>query len=542
MLRLIRRTILVCLIAVCFTLSSLLGFPASAYALQADAPFIKLQERNKDTWKTEDQIIDQKLAALRQRFNGKRPNIIYVLADDVGWGELGWQGGGKHRGTPTGELDKMAFDGMRFWSAYAEPSCTPSRIAINTGRHPVRTGLLSVLWPGQIDGLSGKEVTVAEVLSKAGYKTAMWGKWHLGEEPEHLPENQGYDYAYYGLWNGAPDNWPGSYEQYKDAANSGRAMFYDFPGVKEYLKQTGIDLSVAGYVGRKGQGRTPIEGVAGKLGPNRQEAFEEESIKQITSYIKDNAQGDKPFFIYWATYTQQLQGSKAHQNDKYVDKANAQASEMAAHNAHMKQLFDTLKSEGIAENTLVVWISDNGPMYAFYPNSGYSWLQGGKGTVLEGGVRVPAMAWWPGMIEPDQDPADMIHITDLFTTAARLGGALGNIPNDRITDGIDQTALLLLGEDHGRRNTMFHYSGGTLGAIHYEDFKAHLSEGHGGLPGLDFYNVKRDPGEKYGELYPGLFAVTPIQNLLREHMKLIEKFPHRKSEVTPKGAELTPDD
>ena len=118
----------------------------------------------------QDREIDKKLEALHRRF-GKRPNIIYVLADDVGWGEMGWQGGGKHRGTPTPELDKMALEGMRFWSAYAEPSCTPSRIAINTGRHPVRTGLLAVLWPGQTDGLSGKEVTVAEVLSEAGYNT-----------------------------------------------------------------------------------------------------------------------------------------------------------------------------------------------------------------------------------------------------------------------------------------------------------------------------------------------------------------------------------
>ncbi len=208
----------------------------------------------------------------------------------------------------------------------------------------------------------------------------------------------------------------------------------------------------------------------------------------------------------------------------------------------MKQLLDTLKAEGIAENTLVVWISDNGPMYAFYPNSGYSWLKGGKGAITEGGVRVPAMAWWPGMIAPNQDPVDILHITDLFTTAARLGGALGNIPNDRVTDGVDQTALLLLGEDHGRRNMMFHYSGGVLGAIRYEDFKVHITEGHGGLPGMDFYNVMRDPGEKYGELYPGLFAVTPIQITLREHMKMIQKFPHRVSEITPKGAELTPHD
>ncbi|MBW2010518.1 MAG: sulfatase-like hydrolase/transferase, partial [Deltaproteobacteria bacterium] len=433
-----------------------IALPLSAYAIQPDAPYVQMAKKNKDKWGAEDQQINQKLAKLKKKF-GKKPNIIYILADDVGWGELGWQGGGKHRGTPTPELDKMAAEGMRFWSSYAEPSCTPSRIAIMTGRHPVRTGLLSVLWPGQIDGLSSKEVTTAEVLSQAGYNTAMWGKWHLGDEPEHAPENQGFDYAYYGLWNGAPDAWPSSFDMYKDAPNTARAPFYDFPGEEEYKQRTGIDLSVSGYVGRKGKGRTPIEGVAGKLGSDRQEAFEAESIKQIKSYIKDKAKDDNPFFIYWATYTQQIHGSKAHHNDEHVDKANPQASEMAAHNAHVKQLLDTLKTEGIAENTLVVWISDNGPMYVFYPNSGYTWLRGSKGDVLEGGVRVPAMAWWPGMIAPNQDPVDILHITDLFTTAARLAGALDKIPNDRVTDGIDQTALLLLGEDHGRRNTMFHY-------------------------------------------------------------------------------------
>jgi arylsulfatase len=514
---------------------------APSLAMQPDGPFLANQERNAEAWQAEDQEIDAKLAALEQKF-GKKPNIIYILADDVGWGEMGWQGGGKHRGTPTPELDQMALEGMRFWTAYAEPSCTPSRIAINTGRHPVRTGLLSVLWPGQIEGLSAEEKTVAEVLSEVGYNTAMWGKWHLGDLLEHAPENQGYDYAYYGMWNGAPDNWPGSFDMYADAPNPMKAMFYDFPGAEEYKKRTGIDLTEAAFVGRKGEGRKLIEGIAGTLGPDRQEAFEAESIKQITAYVKDKAKDDKPFFIYWATYTQQLQGSKAHHNDKHVDKVNAQASEMAAHNAHVRQLLDTLKAESIAENTLVVWISDNGPMYAFYPTSGYSWLRGGKGDVLEGGVRVPAMAWWPGMIEPNQDPVDILHLTDLFTTAARLGGALDKIPNDRVTDGVDQTALLLLGEDHGRRNMVFHYSGGVLGAIRYEDFKVHIKEGHGGLPGMDFYNVMRDPGEKFGQLYPGLFAVTPIQIILRDHMRLIQKYPHRVSETTPKGAELTPHD
>ena len=200
---------------------------------------------------------------------------------------------------------------------------------------------------------------------------------------------------------------------------------------------------------------------------------------------------------------------------------------MVLHNHHIEKLVKTLEEEGIAENTLIMWISDNGPMYAFYPTSGYSLLRGSKGDTLEGGVRVPAQAYWPGMIEPDQDPTDMIHLTDLFTTAARLAGALNRVPNDRVIDGIDQTALLLLGEGHGRRNYITHYSASNLAAIRFNDFKIHIKPAHGGLPGMEFYNVKRDPGEKYGALYQGLFAVTPIQKFIGSHMEMIRKFPHR---------------
>jgi arylsulfatase len=198
----------------------------SVIAYQPDAPYLSYKERKGADWAEQDKQIDAKLAALEEKF-GKKPNIIYILTDDIGWGELGWQGGGKHRGTPTPALDTMAKEGMRFWSAYAEPSCTPTRIAINTGRHPVRTGLLTVLWPGQTEGLSPNEVTGAELLSDAGYHTAMWGKWHLGEEPKHCPTNQGYDYAYYGLFNGAPDAWQDSKEMY-DSPSPVKASFYDF--------------------------------------------------------------------------------------------------------------------------------------------------------------------------------------------------------------------------------------------------------------------------------------------------------------------------
>ena len=503
-----------------------------AHAFQPDGPHLAFAERMADQWAAEDQEIDAKLAALEERF-GKKPNIVYILTDDVGWGEMGWQGGGKHRGTPTPNLDQMAFEGMRFWSAYAEPSCTPTRIALNTGRHPVRTGLLSVLWPGMEDGLSPDEVTIAEILSEAGYDTAMWGKWHLGDLPEHAPENQGYDYAYYGLFNGAPDWWQASYED-----QTGTFPFADFGGYEAYAERTGIDLSIGGYVGREGEGRMPIEGVAGALSPERQEAFENESIAQITDWIKERADGDRPFFVYWASYALQISASQEFLDAPNVDRNNRQASFMVLHNKHVQMLLDTLEAEGIAENTLVVWISDNGPMYAFWPTSGYSLLRGGKGDLLEGGVRVPAMAWWPGMIEPGQDPNDFWHVTDLFTTAARLAGATDKIPDDRITDGVDQTALFLLGDGHSRRNFISHYSGPVLGAIRYEDFKVHIKEAQGGLPGMDFYNIMRDPGEKYGALYGGLFAVTPIQQIMRQHMSRIAEFPHR----PPDAPSLTPHD
>lgn len=524
-------------LATCLSLLLALGI-SGAFAQQFDAPFVEAEKKHHKAWAEQDKTIDGKLAQLKKKF-GKTPNIIYILADDVGWGELGWQGGGKHRGTPTPELDKMAFGGMRFWTAYAEPSCTPTRIAINTGRHPVRTGLLSVLWPGQDEGLSPREVTIAEVLSKQGYRTAMWGKWHLGDLEKYAPENQGYEYAYYGLYNGAPYAWPDSADMYVGKTPPGTAMFFDFPGEKKYKELTGISLSPGFFQARKGEKRKPVHEVSQK----GLRDFEEDSYKQIITYIKENAKSDKPFFIYWATYTQQIAGVPAYQDKKFVDKVNPQASWMLQHNDHVRGLLKTLQDEGIAENTLVVWISDNGPMYGFWPISGYTWLRGAKGDVLEGGVRVPAMAWWPGMIEPGQDPIDILHVTDLFTTAARIAGAMDNIPRDRVIDGIDQTALLLLGEGHGRRNYMFHYSGAHLGAVRWEDFKIHILGGaHGGLPAMESYNVMRDPGEKYGKMYPYLFTVTPLQNLLRSHKLLIEKFPNRVSENMPKGAEVAPHD
>ena len=513
---------------------------ASAVAYQPDAPYVDLAEKNRDKWDAEDRRIDQKLDALRQKF-GKRPNIIYILADDVGWGEFGCYGGGKLRGTPTPVIDKMAAEGMKFLEFHSEPSCTPTRLAQLTGRYPVRTGVTAVLWPGQKEGLPSEEVTIAEVLSAAGYHTAFWGKWHVGEEPEQGPEHQGFDYAYYNPVNGAPWIWPEMAPMYEAKVVNATGWFYDFPGVEAYREKYGIELPGI-YVAHRGQPRKEV----GKIHATAMADFENESIKQIVDFIRDKAQSEKPFFINWMTFCQQLAYSPMEYRQRPgVDSRNNQAAQLGLHQTHLKMLLDTLHELKVAENTLIVWASDNGPMTAFWPTSGYTWLRGEKGDVFEGGIRTPAIAWWPGTIESGQDPIDLLHVTDLFTTAARIGGAWEHIPSDRVTDGVDQTALLLLGEGHSRRDYMFHYDGKQVGAVRNGDLKLFIRDSHGGLPPIEVYNIRRDPRETHGAMYNYLWTVTPFQNLLKKHMQMIDKFPHRvlkPQHDTPDQAELTPHD
>ena len=144
---------------------------------------------------------------------------------------------------------------------------------------------------------------------------------------------------------------------------------------------------------------------------------------------------------------------------------------MAEHDHNVGRVLDRLQELGIAENTLVVWMSDNGPMYSMHPHGGYSLLRGEKGDTFEGGVRVPGLVWWPGAIDERQEPADIVQVSDMFTTAASIAGVKSEIPEDRVTDGVDQSALLLLGEGKSRRDYVFHYNKDKLEAVRKDQLK-----------------------------------------------------------------------
>jgi arylsulfatase len=254
--------------------------------------------------------------------------------------------------------------------------------------------------------------------------------------------------------------------------------------------------------------------------------FEEDTFKRSVDFITRNAKEKKPFFLYWASNAVSYFTSHPDWEGKSPQGTHS-GDQMMEHDYYVGQILRTLEKIGIAENTLVVWMSDNGPMYDMFPEASYTAFRGGKGDVLEGGVHVPAVAWWPGVIKPSRISADMIHVTDFYTTAARIGGVLDKVPDDRIVDGIEQSSYLIA-DSKSRREYMFHYSGNHLGAVRIGQFKRHIGGGHGGLPGKAFFDIYKDPKEENGVMVSMLWAWVPFDDIVRMHNELIEEYPHRK--------------
>lgn len=496
--------------------------PLAAAGYEVDAAQRALAAANHERWREEDRALDARLKE-HVREHG-RPNIVFILADDIGWGELGSYMGGKLRGTPTPSLDRLAAEGTKLLQHYAEPSCTPTRVALMTGRLPVRTGLDEVLFPGQVKGLVAEEKTLAEVLSEAGYRTGMFGKWHLGEAPEHQPTRQGFDYALYTLYNGGPWPWRENSRFFDPENEVIQAVPYQLDLPQDYEQRFGIPIH---GIQEARRGAAPRE--LAPLTLERYNRHEHELADSLIAFMEGSVGDRRPFFAYFATNANQvLFCPPEERRGEHVDAGNCQAAQLAQHDRIVQRIVDRLRSLGVEKNTLLVWASDNGPMYSFFPSAGFSYLRGRKHEALEGGVRTPAFARWPAMIAAGQDPIDLVHVTDWFTTLARLAGATERIPKDRIIDGVDQTALLLMGEGRSRRDYVFHYTyefareskGARLAALRVGAIKQHLATG-------EVYNIIRDPREEFSMRPKYLWVNVPFRRYVYEHQKLMERFPNR---------------
>ncbi len=490
-----------------------------------DAEYYILEAQHGTKWAAEDKELDDKLSVLKEKF-GTPPNIVYVLFDDVAFGDIGLPAIQKVRGFETPNLNKLANEGILFTRMYTEVGCTPSRAAIMTGRHPVRNGMYNIGMLRESHGLSKSEVTIAELLSKSGYATAHHGKWHLGDIEESYPHKQGFDEAFFTTYNQVTSFWTKKAE----VANLTIGLHEDLLPPDPYkLDDTFVTKGwVMALEGTK-------DGKTMQWADNSAETYgriDDEAQRRTLEFIERNAKAGKPFFVQHTPMM--IMPPFVKPQKVSIARSMMQDGLQGIVDPFIGKLISKLSELGIAENTLIVAMADNGPM-AHSPPPGGGWAEtifrGGKGDFLEGGVRVAAQAWWPGMIKP-QIVGDIIHITDLFTTFARLGGSTKDIPTDRIVDGVDQTALLLNGDTHSRRDHVFIYAGPQLGATVKGNYKRHWISsdpvGEASGIGAGFFFLPSDPREKSPMMLNLIHLKQPFARMRARHELWKKKYPDLK--------------
>jgi len=400
----------------------------------------------------------------------ERPNILLIISDDTGYGDTGPYLGGEARGMPTPNIDKLADEGMMFTSFYAQPSCTPGRAAILTGRIPNRSGMTTVAFQGQGGGLPAAEWTLGSMLKQAGYETYFTGKWHLGEADYALPNAHGYDeMRHVGLYHlnaytYADDTW--------------------FPNMPADLRQMFKDVTKGSLSGKAGEAPhedfkingqyvdTPDQGVVGI-------PYFDGYVEQATMDFLEKAAEtpDTPFFIH-TNFMKVHQPNMPHPDfkGKSISKS-PYADSVVELDTRIGEILAKLDELGLRENTLVFWTTDNGAWQDVYPDAGYTPFRGTKGTVREGGNRVPAIVRWPGHVAPDTKNAAILGGLDLMATFASVAGT--ELPKeDRegqpiIFDSYDMTPVWE-GTGPSERKSWFYFTENELtpGAARVGDFKA----------------------------------------------------------------------
>jgi arylsulfatase A-like enzyme len=418
----------------------------------------------------------------------QKPNIILIVSDDTGYGDLGPYGGGEGRGMPTPNIDRLANEGMQFYTFYAQPSCTPGRAAMQTGRIPNRSGMTTVAFQGQGGGLPAAEWTLASVLKTGGYKTFFTGKWHLGEADYALPNAQGYDeMKYAGLYHlnaytygdptWFPDMAPELREMFQRVTKGALSGNAGGP-VREEFKINGQYVDTPVINGREGVVGIPF--------------FDGYVEQAALDYLDRNANSREPIFM-------SINFMKVHQpnmpHPDYVHKSLSKskyADSIVELDARIGRIMDKIRSLPNANNTLVFYTTDNGAWQDVYPDAGYTPFRGTKGTLREGGNRVPAFAWMPGRIAAGKKNHEIVAGTDLMATFAAVAGV--QLPQrDRenqpiIFDSIDMSPVLF-GTGKSARTSWFYFTENELspGAARVGNYKA-------------VFNLRGDDGAATGGL------------------------------------------
>jgi len=411
-----------------------------------------------------------------------------MMADNLGYGDLGCYGGGDVRGMPTPRIDQLAAEGLRFTQFLVEAGCTPSRAACMTGRYSTRSGLSLVVLRGSPNTLQSDEVTLAEILKDAGYETSYLGKWHLGMEPHSQPQNQGFD-DYYGILN--------STDEALFAVSMERAGYTPADSERAYV-----------WRGVAGEPAQPVEEYT--LDVRRR--IDLELADRAADYISTQAKSDDPFFLFigWTRPHWPNLVTEEYAGKSTIGDWGDSCMEL---DRNTGVVLDAIRDAGVEDNTIVVWISDNGPWKTMvWPDGGCAGpFRGELGSAWEGSIRTAGMIKWPGRIKPGKTNG-MFSIMDFFPTFATFAGA--DVPDDRPIDGVDQSDWLLGKKADSNREYLLSFIGADLVAVPWHHYRIYLQEvvqsggGYirmGGTQGARvqkngyplIFNIQADPREEH---------------------------------------------
>lgn len=472
----------------------------------------------------QERSAEAKLQAFIKK-TGKKPNILVFVVDDMGWGDPGAYGGGEAIGAATPNIDRLAREGLRLTSTYSQPSCTPSRATLLTGRLPIRHGLLRPPQLGEAGGLDN-EITIASLLSEAGYYTAISGKWHLGEATENQPQFNGFD-EYYGFL-GSTKN----YTEWRDPRlnpplSSNREIVAAIDNNPAFIKSL-----------VRAKRNQPHEEVY-ELDIPAVANVDIDTMRHTIDLIRRKEKSDKPWFIYHAF-------GKVHDANYPAEKFKGRSAAKGVYQDAVVEVdyivgevMSALEDTGQADRTLVFFTSDNGPAESAWPDSGYTPFRGGKGSTWEGGVRVPGIVWWPDMIKAGRVSDGLLDLADLFATFARIGGA--KLPGDRYIDGVDQTSFLFADAGESNRRAIYYYILDKFAAIRLGPYKQHryiarpaISEGIPGYVngailektiGLYVHNLYLDPKERRPHGLRTTIITKQMQEAQKRHKASFENYP-----------------
>jgi arylsulfatase len=493
----------------------------------------------------------------------KKPNILVIFGDDIGTWNVGIYVHGMMGRTPS--IDRIGREGALFTDHYAQPSCTAGRAAFITGQLPVRTGMTTIGIPGSARGIQKEDPTLAEVLKSVGYRTAQFGKNHLGDRNEFLPTAHGFDEWFGNLYHLNAEEEPEQLD-YPGQKNPAYQKEVGPRGVLHAWATTVDDPTVDPKFGRVGKQK--IENT-GPLTRKRMETFDGEVLAKTLDYLDRNGKGDKPFFVWFNTTATHIW---SHSPRKYIQMAvdegrsesDVYRAKMIEHDEQVGALLKKLEDLGVANDTIVIYSTDNGNELMMWPDGGYAPFRGEKGTTWEGGVRVPLLVRWPGRIPAGRELNGVQSHEDLYVTLAAAAGLpdlkssllkgakLGPSTYKVHLDGYDNLDYWTGKTERSARREYFYYDETDLMAVRVDGWKMAIGVKPNGIwwdpktyPSVPYiFNLLMDPMEKMdpeshewgyiGRKFVAekLWAPTAGSRFLAAHLKSLQEFPPRQGADT----------